>query len=122
MSTRQNQSTIRELYTKTFPLGPAIAEGIRDTTRLSLLFDEKSKLVSKLNHDKSLIIGRKGSGKTTLLESVQILNKNAEAIYLEPSDAFTRIVKEVNELSAIHGKGGKAVKAGSYGGGAKYFS
>lgn len=97
--TMNNKSDVRELYTETFPLGPAVAEDIKDPTRLSLLFDEKSKLVSKLNHDKSLIIGRKGSGKTTLLESIQILNPSAEVIYLEPSDVFTRIVTEINELS-----------------------
>jgi hypothetical protein len=91
---------IRDLYTPTFPLGPAVAPtDLADRERLALLFDPENKLVSQLNHDKSLIIGRKGSGKTTLLGSVQLLETKAEFFYLPASTIFTQIVKEINELS-----------------------
>lgn len=91
---------IRDLYTHSNPLGPFVAqEELMDRNRLELLFDRHNKLVSQLNHEKSLIIGRKGSGKTTLLASVRLLDQDAAFFYLPPSDLFAHIVREINSLS-----------------------
>ena len=91
---------VRDLYTITNPLGPFIAqEELIDRDRLELLFDRDNKLVNLLNHEKSLIIGRKGSGKTTLLASVRLLDRNATIFYLPSSDLFSYIVREINALS-----------------------
>ena len=91
--------SIRDLYTMSYPVGPAVAEDPMAEGRLSLLFDNQNKLVSQLNHEKALIIGRKGSGKTTLLVSVQLSEPTAEIIYLPSNDIFAKIVREVNKLS-----------------------
>ena len=70
-----------------------------DRTQLELLFDADNKLVNQLNHEKSLIIGRKGSGKTTLLTSVRLSDQKASHYYLPSSDLFAQIVREINSLS-----------------------
>lgn len=89
----------RDLYTVSFPLGPDIAGDALDKDRLRLLFDDQNKLVSQLNHERSLIIGRKGSGKTTLLVSVQLSDPKAKFFYLPSADLFARIMREINVLS-----------------------
>jgi energy-coupling factor transporter ATP-binding protein EcfA2 len=94
---------IESLFTPTFPLGPTSNEVAQDTAndleRFKLLFDKNNKLVSQLNSELSLIIGRTGSGKTTLLASVELLHPEATTIYLPPSDVFSDIVKHVTRLS-----------------------
>jgi energy-coupling factor transporter ATP-binding protein EcfA2 len=93
--------SVSDLYTPSFPLGPHISPERLERPELELLFDPENKLVNQLNHEKSVIVGRKGSGKTTLLTSVQILDKDKKSrfYYLPSSDLFAQIVREINGLS-----------------------
>jgi hypothetical protein len=90
---------VANFFSQSAPLGPSVADPSWDAEHLRILFDDNNKLTSELNHEKSLIIGRKGSGKTTLLTSVVLSEPAAKVFYLPTDDVFSTIIREVNRLS-----------------------
>ena len=93
-------SIVESLFNESEPLGPIVAEkSLSSPNRLKEIFDDQNDLFHQLNHQRSIIVGRKGSGKTTLLNSVSILESNAIVIYLESADIFSQIVEQVDEVS-----------------------
>ncbi len=78
------------------------------------------KSVKALEGYKLQIKFRNGEEKIFDLSPYLTIGKFAE---LKDISLFNSVTVKFDSIeSAIHGKGGKAVKAGSYGGGAKYFS
>jgi len=97
--TMASPAVLRELFTPSRPLGPLAAEGSMSLERLSVLFDGENDIVRTLNHDQTVIVGRKGSGKTTLLGSVLLHEPASTSFYLPSHQVFSAIVSEINGLS-----------------------
>ena len=90
----------KKIFTHTFPLGPiAIDEQESDPQKLELLFDKNNKLYQQLNHDLTIVIGRKGSGKTALLNSVMFSKADSILISLPTADTFSQIVDVISEIT-----------------------
>jgi hypothetical protein len=92
-------------FNVSFPVGPiaALPSPNIDPDIQRLIFDTHNELYRSLNHGRTLIVGRKGSGKTSLLYSASFDADRSTVIALdsgETADIFTRVVKEIGELSA----------------------
>lgn len=93
-------------FNVTFPLGPLEAPTINSDKEIQrLIFDEQNSLYKSMNHDITLIIGRKGSGKTSLLNSVYF-EGNTDRDIIVPlesgpaADIFARVVEEIDLIAS----------------------
>ncbi len=100
------ESAVFERYFNvSFPVGPiaALPSPNIDPDVQRLIFDTNNELYRSLNHGRTIIIGRKGSGKTSLLNSASFEADRSVIIPFDSgqtADVFTRIVEEVEQLSA----------------------
>lgn len=91
----------REFFRIDKPFGPIDASEIKDPQDIKHLLDTQNGIYDEMIRHPSLsvIIGRRGSGKTALLRSANVNNEFQVVVELPPDQAFTHILRAVQEVS-----------------------
>ncbi|MFN0192080.1 MAG: P-loop ATPase, Sll1717 family [Aestuariivirga sp.] len=82
-------------FTDRQPLGPIQAPARMDREFFDLLFETENRIISELNREAQLFVGRRGSGKTSFLKSVQFLDNKALVVEITSVDAFSMIANAI---------------------------